>query len=64
MWSSVVYTRIMQMENRDELLVKLAICSVYDNRSFIKFYRVLQECDECRATAGAMGTVEVGTTCN
>lgn len=34
----------MQMENRNEWLVKFAICSVYDNRGFIKFYEVSQEC--------------------
>lgn len=37
----------MQMENRDEWLVKFAICSVYDNRGFIKFYYVSVEFLEC-----------------
>lgn len=35
-------TRVMQMENRDGWLVNLAICSVYDNRGFIKFYYLLE----------------------
>lgn len=33
----------MQMEKRDEWLVKFAICSVYDKYGFIKFYYVSEE---------------------
>lgn len=41
----------MQMEKRDEWLIKFAICSVYDNRGFIKFYYVLEEFRVCCMSA-------------